>query len=68
MNIKGLVFDINGTLIDINTNEGYEEIYRVISNLLSYQGIGLSSLQVRDLYYQTMKEQRRSSQEPHRYL
>ena len=65
MNIRGLIFDINGTLIDIHTNEAYDEIYRVISNLLSYQGISLSADHIRDLYYQIMKEQRLSSKENH---
>lgn len=63
MNIRGLIFDINGTLIDIHTNEWYDEIYRVIINLLSYQGISLSHDEVRDLYFKIMKEQRRTSKE-----
>ncbi len=39
MNIKAIVFDINGTLIDIQTDEGNEEVYRGISHFLTYQGI-----------------------------
>jgi putative hydrolase of the HAD superfamily len=65
MKIRGLVFDINGTLIDIHTNEAHDDIYRVISNLLSYQGISLNPHQIRDLYYQIMREQRQSSGEAH---
>ena len=38
MSIKGVIFDVNGTLIDIHTNEWHDDVYRVVSNLLSYQG------------------------------
>jgi putative hydrolase of the HAD superfamily len=58
MIIKGIIFDINGTLTDIRTNEWYDDVYRVLSNILSYQGILLDPNVVKDLYFQTMKEQR----------
>jgi putative hydrolase of the HAD superfamily len=65
MNIRGLVFDINGTMMDIHTDEGHDDIYRVISHLLSYQGISLGRGAVRDLYFQIMKDQRAASKEAH---
>ena len=52
MNIKAIVFDINGTLIDIQTDEGNEEVYRGISHFLTYQGIQAHRWEVRDEYYQ----------------
>jgi len=58
MIIKGIAFDINGTLSDILTDEWRDDVYRVISNLLSYQGISLDPNVVKDLYFQIMKEQR----------
>jgi putative hydrolase of the HAD superfamily len=58
MQVKGIIFDVNGTLTDIHTNEGYDEIYRILSNLLSYQGIVLEPHVVKDLYFEIMKEQR----------
>jgi putative hydrolase of the HAD superfamily len=58
MHVKGIIFDVNGTLSDIHTNEGHDEVYRVLSNLLSYQGISLEPHVVKDLYFQIMKEQR----------
>ena len=58
MIIKGLIFDINGTLTDILTNEWHNDVYRVISNLLSYQGISLGPTAVKDSYFQIMDEQR----------
>ena len=63
MNIKAIVFDINGTLIDIHTDEGSEEIYRGISHFLTYQGIKAHRWEVRDEYYQLMDEQRKASSE-----
>ena len=65
MIIKGIVFDINGTLTDIHTNEWHDDVYRVISNLLSYQGILLAPHIVKDLYFQIMKEQRAAHAELH---
>lgn len=65
MVIKGLIFDINGTLTDINTNEGHEDIYRTLSNLLSYQGIFIGSGELKDLYFKIMKEQRETGGERH---
>jgi putative hydrolase of the HAD superfamily len=63
MNFKGIIFDINGTLIDIQTDEGNEEIYRGISHFLTYQGIPAHRWEVRDEYYQLMDEQRKMSPE-----
>jgi putative hydrolase of the HAD superfamily len=65
MIIKGLIFDINGTVTDINTNEWHGEIYRILSNLLLYQGISLSGQEVRDLYCRLMKSQREAGGEQH---
>jgi putative hydrolase of the HAD superfamily len=58
MDIRALLFDVNGTLIDIETDEGLEEIYRAIAHFLTYQGISLHRWEVRDLYFQIMQHQR----------
>jgi len=63
MAIKGLIFDINGTMTDILTNEWHSDIYRILSNMLSYQGIALGPNEVKDSYFQIMKEQRAASGE-----
>jgi len=65
MIVKGIIFDNNGTLTDIQTNEYHDDVYRVISNLLSYQGISLAPNVVMDLYFQIMKEQRAAYGERH---
>ena len=65
MIVKGIIFDVNGTLSDIRTNEWHDDVYRVISNLLSYQGIALAAEVVKSFYFQIMKEQRVASGERH---
>src|ERR1022692_831966 len=65
MIVKGIIFDINGTLSDIRTDEWNDDVYRVISNLLSYQGISLNPNVVKNLYFQIMKEQRAAYGKPH---
>ena len=57
MDVRALLFDVNGTLIDIETDEWMEEAYRAVGHFLSYQGIRLRRCAVRDLYFQVMKEQ-----------
>jgi putative hydrolase of the HAD superfamily len=63
MEIRALLFDVNGTLIDIETDEWMEEAYRAVAHFLTYQGITLRRSEVRDLYFQIMKEQFAASQE-----
>ena len=58
MAIKGILFDLYGTLIDIDTDESMEEIYRGIAHYLTYQGIYLHRWEVRDRYYWIMKQQK----------
>ncbi|HCI81631.1 MAG TPA: haloacid dehalogenase [Ktedonobacter sp.] len=63
MDIRAIVFDVNGTLIDIETDEGLEEIYRAIAHFLMYQGISIHRWEVRNLYFQIMQQQRERSGE-----
>jgi putative hydrolase of the HAD superfamily len=63
MEIRAVLFDVNGTLIDIETDEWMEEAYRAIAHFLTYQGFTLHRGEVRDLYFQVMKEQFAASAE-----
>jgi putative hydrolase of the HAD superfamily len=58
MTIKGILFDLYGTLIDIDTDESLEEIYRGIAHYLTYHGVYLHRWEVRDRYYEIMKQQK----------
>ncbi len=61
MEIKAIVFDVNGTLIEIHTEDDSEACFRAAGHFLTYQGIDLRRHQVRDLYFRTMKHQQRTS-------
>jgi len=65
MAIKGILFDLYGTIIDIETDESMEEIYRSISHFLTYYGIFLHRWEVRDRYYEIMKQQKEERDEAH---
>jgi putative hydrolase of the HAD superfamily len=65
MDIRVLIFDINGTLIDIETDERMEQAYRAIGHFLTYQGIALHRGELLNLYFQIMKEQFERSVETH---
>ena len=58
MAIKGILFDLYGTLIDIETDESMEEIYRSIAHFLTYHEVYLHRWEVRDRYYKIMKQQK----------
>ena len=58
MAIKGILFDLYGTVIDIETDESLEEIYRGIAHYLTYHGVYLHRWEVRDRYYEIMKQQK----------
>ncbi len=61
--IKGLLLDLNGTTIDILTDESNNDVYRMMANLLSYHGVYLSPEELRQLYFSYNKEQRKNSRE-----
>src|SRR5580700_3228226 len=63
MEIRALLFDVNGTLVDIETDEWMEEAYRAVAHFLTYQGISRRRFEVRDLYFRIMKEQFAASKE-----
>jgi putative hydrolase of the HAD superfamily len=63
MAIKGILFDLYGTLIDIETDESMEEIYRGIAHYLTYHGVYRHRWEVRDRYYQIMKQQKENGGE-----
>jgi putative hydrolase of the HAD superfamily len=65
MDIRAVAFDVNGTLVRILTEDDSERIFRSIAHFLTYQGIDLHRHQVRDLYFQTMRDQQQASSEEH---
>ncbi|HTT55316.1 MAG TPA: HAD family hydrolase [Streptosporangiaceae bacterium] len=63
MDIRAVAFDVNGTLVRILADDDEERIFRAAGHFLTYQGIDLHRHELRDLYFQIMKEQLRASPE-----
>lgn len=61
--IKGLLFDINGTIVDILTNEGDDNVYRVTANFLDYYGVYVPWWKLKELYFELNRQQRHESKE-----
>lgn len=61
--IKGLLFDINGTVTDILTNEADDGVYRVTANYLSYYGVYIEPWKLKELYFELNRKQRHESKE-----
>lgn len=61
--IKGIIFDLNGTLIDILTDEWSDDVYRTTAFFLGYSGVMISPLELRERYFLLNREQRRQSPE-----
>ena len=63
MEIRAIAFDANGTLVKIRTDDHMEGIFRAVGHFLTYQGIDLRRHQVRDRYFELMKQQQLDSPE-----
>ena len=59
--IKGLIFDLNGTLIDIFTSESDWEIYRTTANFLDYHGVSIAPDRLKEEYFSLLKRQKKES-------
>lgn len=65
MDVRAIAFDVNGTLVDILTEDDRADIFRAAGHFLTYQGIDLRRHEVRDLYFKILKEQQTTSAEEH---
>ena len=65
MDLHAILFDVNGTLVDIETDEALPPIYRAISRFLIYQGLDLPPRDIQEQYFAIMSEQRAGSVEAH---
>ena len=63
MDIRAVAFDVNGTLVRILADDDEERIFRAASHFLTYQGIDLHRQELREVYFQLLKEQLRTSPE-----
>lgn len=63
MDVDAIVFDVNGTMIQIRTEDDREDAFRAIGHFLTYQGIDLRRHRVSELYFARLKAQKRESTE-----
>jgi putative hydrolase of the HAD superfamily len=63
MDVAAIAFDVNGTLIEIRTEDDREDIFRAIGHFLTYQGIDLRRHELRDFYFDRLKQKQRESPE-----
>ena len=63
MALQAILFDVNGTLIDIETDEGRGRIYRTISRYLEYLGAEVAPDTLRDRYFALVAAQLQASRE-----
>ncbi|HEY2126754.1 MAG TPA: HAD family hydrolase [Streptosporangiaceae bacterium] len=63
MDIRAVAFDVNGTLVRILADDDDDRIFRAAAHFLTYQGIDLHRQELREIYFQLMKEQLRASPE-----
>ncbi|MBU2766660.1 HAD family hydrolase [Acidithiobacillus ferrivorans] len=63
MSIRAVLLDLYGTLINIETNEEMEDVYRGISHYLTYHRVFMNRREVRERYFAILKEQKRQSPE-----
>ncbi len=61
--IKGLLFDLNGTVIDIYTSESDDHIFRTVSNFLDYYQVKISPQMLKEEYFNILRQQKNDSAE-----
>ena len=62
--IEAVLFDVNGTLVDIRTEEN-DAVFRAVAHVLAYSGVALGRAEARAAYATVMAEQRAASAEEH---
>ncbi|MCX6672372.1 MAG: HAD family hydrolase [Methanothrix sp.] len=65
LGIKGIIFDLYNTLIDIDTDEESINTYEAVSKWLIYQGVKISAEDLKNEYRQMAKEGMEAKWEKH---
>ena len=61
--LKAVLFDINGTINEIWTNETDDAVYRTVANYLSYQGVLIPADVLKRDFFDINRHQRETSEE-----
>jgi putative hydrolase of the HAD superfamily len=65
MSIEAIAFDVNGTLVEILTEDHKDHVFRAAGHFLTYYGIDVRRHELRELYFSLLKEQQHASSEEH---
>jgi len=65
LGIKGIIFDLYNTLIDIDTDEESINTYEAVSKWLIYQGVNISAEDLKNYYRRMAKERMEAKWEKH---
>lgn len=63
--IKTVLFDVYGTLVDIKTNEHRDEIFETLSRFLEYRQLYISPRELKELYFSEINQQFAASRQNH---
>ena len=61
--VRALLFDVYGTLVDVQTNERAEAVFRSLAHTLTYAGIVVDQAALRGLYRELVAARRAASTE-----
>jgi putative hydrolase of the HAD superfamily len=61
MKLRAILFDVNGTLVDIETDESRPDVYELISCFLRYEGLYITPLELRAAYFRLMQLERKAN-------
>jgi putative hydrolase of the HAD superfamily len=64
-NIKAVLFDMYGTLVDIKTNEHDDGVFDSLSRFLEYRRVFISGKEIKELYFDQINQQFARSRERH---
>lgn len=65
MTLKAILFDVNGTLVDIETDENRPRLWEGLSWFLKYKGIYFEPEKLKNIYYKNHEDVYRQSEEEH---
>ncbi|MDP1836760.1 MAG: HAD family hydrolase [Chlamydiales bacterium] len=65
MDVQAILFDVNGCMIDILTDEADVNVFRKMRDFLHYVGVHVHKTELRELYFQLLKQQKDISLEEH---
>jgi len=63
--LRTILFDVYGTLVDIHTNEGRDEVFDMVSRFLEYRRVFIQGKELKELYFDEINKQIARSREKH---